>query len=141
MNSTSISIAVVTDDGQTISRHFGRARQYEVFRIEGGAIVGRERRDKPGHHAMHGHDGGQHGHTHGHGHDHHSDEQARRTHDGMLAPIRDCHAVITGGMGMGAWHHLERAGITPVITTHQMIDEAVHDFIHGTLENHPDRLH
>jgi hypothetical protein len=46
---TSIKIAAVTDDGVTISPHFGRARYYEVLTIENGAIAKRERRERAGH--------------------------------------------------------------------------------------------
>ena len=37
-----MKIAVVTDDQQTVSRHFGRAPYYLVFTVENGAIVSRE---------------------------------------------------------------------------------------------------
>ena len=42
-------IAAVTEDGITISQHFGRAPYYLVVTVENGKIVGRERRDKMGH--------------------------------------------------------------------------------------------
>ncbi len=42
-------IAVITDDGQTISQHFGRALHYLVVTIEEGKITQRELRDKVGH--------------------------------------------------------------------------------------------
>ena len=43
-------VAAVTDDGETISQHFGRALYYEVLTIENGKIAKRERREKIGHH-------------------------------------------------------------------------------------------
>ena len=44
-----MKIAVVTDDGETISQHFGRAQHYVVLTIENGQVTGREMRDKFGH--------------------------------------------------------------------------------------------
>ncbi|MCK7517641.1 MAG: hypothetical protein MZV64_07950 [Ignavibacteriales bacterium] len=49
MESTTINIAAVTDDGTTISQHFGRAKFYEVLFVENGKVVKRERREKLGH--------------------------------------------------------------------------------------------
>lgn len=37
-----IKIAAVSDDGQTISQHFGRAKYYTVLTIENGQIIARE---------------------------------------------------------------------------------------------------
>jgi hypothetical protein len=44
-----MKIAAITDDGTTISQHFGRAPYYAVFTIEEDQIVNREMRDKVGH--------------------------------------------------------------------------------------------
>ena len=59
-----MKIAAVSDDGVTISQHFGRAPFYVVLTIEGGRVIAREKRDKLGHahfagepHEGHTHDG------------------------------------------------------------------------------------
>ena len=44
-----MKIAAVSEDGVTISQHFGRAPFYVVLTIEDGKIVARETRDKMGH--------------------------------------------------------------------------------------------
>ncbi len=44
-----MKIAAITDDGKTISQHFGRAAHYLVATVEDGKIVNREMRDKLGH--------------------------------------------------------------------------------------------
>ena len=44
-----MKIAAITDDGKTISQHFGRAPYYMVISIEEGSVVGMELRDKMGH--------------------------------------------------------------------------------------------
>ena len=41
-----MKIAIVTDDGQSISAHFGRARAYAVLTVRDGAVVERELRPK-----------------------------------------------------------------------------------------------
>ena len=42
-------IAAITDDGKTISQHFGRAQYYLVATLENSAITHREMRAKLGH--------------------------------------------------------------------------------------------
>ena len=43
-----MKIAAVSEDGVTISQHFGRAPFYVVVTVEDGKIVSREKRDKMG---------------------------------------------------------------------------------------------
>jgi hypothetical protein len=43
-----MKIAAITDDGQTISQHFGRAAYYLVAIVEDGKVIDRQMRDKPG---------------------------------------------------------------------------------------------
>ena len=44
-----MKIAAITDDGKTISQHFGRAPYYVVVTVEEGKIANFELRDKLGH--------------------------------------------------------------------------------------------
>ncbi len=44
-----MKIAVITDDGNTVSQHFGRAPYYLVVTVENKQIVDRQLRDKLGH--------------------------------------------------------------------------------------------
>ena len=132
-----MKIAVPTDDGKTISRHFGRAPSYLVFTIESGDIVDRAQRDKAGHDqfAHQPHDDHEHGRGHGFGT--HSAEK----HTRMMAPIRDCEAVIVRGMGQGAYLALQQAHIRPVLTDLEDAEGAVRAFIDGKLVDHPEWLH
>jgi predicted Fe-Mo cluster-binding NifX family protein len=132
-------IAVVTDDGQTISQHFGRAPYYLVFTVEDKEIVGQELRDKVGHQQL-----AQEDHRHasdadprGHGFGAHSDAKHAR----MIESIRDCQAVIGRGMGRGAYLALEQAHIRPFVTDLADPEEAVRAYIGGTLADHAERLH
>ncbi|GAI71759.1 unnamed protein product, partial [marine sediment metagenome] len=47
-----MKIAAITEDGATISQHFGRAPLYVVATVENGEIINKETRDKTGHHTF-----------------------------------------------------------------------------------------
>ena len=49
-----MKIAAISDDGATISQHFGRAALYVVVTVEDGKIVSTETRSKLGHHSFSG---------------------------------------------------------------------------------------
>lgn len=135
-------IAVITDDGKTISRHFGRAPYYLVVESEDDKIIGRQMRPKPGHHTFsdQSHPEGQHQHEH-HGEGHGVDEASHHKHAGMAEVISDCEAVLCGGMGMGAYESMRRLNIRPVVTDLTDIDAAVQAYLNGTLIDHQELLH
>ncbi len=132
-----MKIAVVSDDGETISRHFGRAQFYVVIEVDDGEAVARETRPKVGHStfANHGHEshGPQNPRGTGHG------SQAK--HQAMAETISDCEVLIAGRMGQGAFDSLEELGIEPVLTDVREITEAVTLFARGDLPNRIDLLH
>ena len=132
-------IAVATDDGQTISRHFGRARQYAVLTVEDGAIVSRELRDKSAPHWLAGapHEDEAEGEGDAHG----TSPASRGKHLAMLAAIGDCAAVIAGGMGRGAYDHALEAGLRPYVTSMADIEEAAIECEAGRLVDEVGRLH
>jgi predicted Fe-Mo cluster-binding NifX family protein len=132
-----MKIAVVTDDDQTISRHFGRARMYAVLTVEAGAIVSRELRDKSAPHwrSDRPHEEEAEGEAHGTG------PVARGKHLVMLEAIGDCAALIAGGMGRGAYDHAAAAGIRPIVTSLRDVDEAAIECAAGRLVDEVERLH
>ncbi len=132
-----MKIAVVTDNGSTISRHFGRALGYLVFTIEAGEIVEKEQRAKPIHQQCGHEDHEHHNHVHLHGIGEHPVDH----HAQMLDPIRDCEAVLVRGMGAGAYYAMEQADIRPFITDVDDAETAVRAYVEGTLIDHPERLH
>ncbi len=141
-----MKIAVVTDNGQTISAHFGRAPYYLVFTVENGAISRRELREKAGHHQAAGeHHDHEHSHEHGdcheHGHEHGSGPHAADQHARMIEAIADCQVVIVRGMGRGAYTAMQQANITPFVTDVVDPEAAVRAYLAGTLVDHTDRLH
>ncbi len=132
-----MKIAVITDDGETISQHFGRAPYYLVLTIEEGQVTQREMRDKMGH--------GQFQHLHSdneqHGAGHGMDAGSHDKHVSMAEAIADCKALLCGGMGMGAYESMRRLNITPIVTNIRDIDTAVQAFLDGKLIDHTELLH
>jgi len=133
-----MKIAAITDDGKTISQHFGRASHYLVVSVVDGEITGRELRPKLGH-------------THFVTQDHAEDsdsslghgfgESAHRKHHQMAETISDCEALLCRGMGRGAYVSMQNLGIRPVVTDIPTIDEAVTAFVAGEIVDHTEKLH
>lgn len=133
-----MKIALITDDGKTISQHFGRAAHYLVLTIENGEIVGREMRDKMGHNQFQTTDHTEESHAAaGHG----MGEASHNKHVNMAETIADCKFLLCGGMGRGAYDSMRRLNITPVVTNLSDIDLAVQQFIDGKLIDHTEMLH
>ena len=131
-----MKIALITDDGKTISQHFGRALQYAVLTIENGEIVQRELRSKLGHQHFasesHDHEAGQ---RHG------FDAASQSRHAQMSDAIADCDALLCRGMGAGAYESMKARGIRPVVTDIETIDEAALAFSRGEIIDHIEKLH
>lgn len=134
-----MKIAAVSDDGVTISPHFGRASFYVVLTIEDGKIVAREQRDKMGHAQFAGepheesHSAGRVGHGFG--------PSAQSRHARMATAIADCQILLTRGMGAGAYENMKEAGIRPIITDIADIETAALAAARGELVDHMERLH
>jgi predicted Fe-Mo cluster-binding NifX family protein len=132
-----MKIAAITDDGNTISQHFGRAAHYLVATVENGQIVNRELRNKLGHahFSNQPHSEAQPGQPHG------MDAASHNKHVQMAQAIADCEALLCRGMGMGAYESMKGQGIRPVVTDIANIDEAVMAYIQGNIVDQVDRLH
>jgi predicted Fe-Mo cluster-binding NifX family protein len=131
------TIAIATDDGETVSSHFGRARYYEVLNFSDGKVTKRERREKAGHHSFGQAEGG---HTH-HDEGNHNHEEHEQRHQTMVSPVLNCQAVIVRGMGQGAVEHLRRANLLPVLTGLHTIEEVIGAIATGSLDSDPNRIH
>jgi len=132
-----MKIALITEDGKTISQHFGRAPYYLVMTIENGKVINQELRDKLGHNQFHEHSHGNVNHTEEHGRDPSSHDK----HVNMAKAIEDCEVLLCGGMGMGAYESIRRLGIVPVVTDILDIETAAQAFIDGKLIDHTELLH
>jgi predicted Fe-Mo cluster-binding NifX family protein len=131
-----MKIAVITEDGNTISQHFGRAPLYVVITIEEGKIVDREMRDKLGHNQFSAIGPEQHHHA-----QHGLDAASHDKHAQMAGSISDCQVLICGGMGMGAYESMRRMNIQPIVTDIRDIEAAAQAFIDGKLVDHTEKLH
>ncbi len=123
-----MKIAAVTDDGVTLHSHFGQAPYYQVLTIENNQIVAREQRAKPAHHGEHA--------------EHHHPGAGGDTHaPGMAEVIADCQVLLARGMGQPAYAALQAAGIQPILTELQSIDDAANAYLRGELTHRSERVH
>lgn len=136
MESTTINIAAVTDDGTTISQHFGRAKFYEVLFVENSKVVKRERREKLGHNNF-----SQEEHHHHSGEQHGQDQHSHNKHVSMAEAIKECQILLARGMGNGAYQSMIQLNIKPVVTDIKNIDDAVQAVINGSIIDHTEKLH
>jgi len=98
-----MKIALVTNDGETISQHFGRSRYYKIYTVEDKNVTNTEMRERetghfaqgpqPVHDEPHTDPMGRHG----------FGAAANSRHGMMAAEIFDCDMLIAGGMGAGAY--------------------------------------
>jgi predicted Fe-Mo cluster-binding NifX family protein len=132
-----MKVAAITDDGKTISQHFGRASYYLVTTIEAGQIIGRELRPKLGHihFVSQPHEPEPAGQMHG------MSAASHDKHLQMAEAIGDCEALLCGGMGMGAYQSMVARGIKPVVTEITDIEQAVIAYVEGKIVDRVDWLH
>lgn len=132
-----MKIAAVSDDGETVSEHFGRAPYYVVLTVEDGQITATETRPKAGHHTFVDQPHPE------------LDSEGRRgygpgsqtRHQTMAQTIADCQALLARGMGWGAFESMRSYGIEPVVTDVRDIREAALRYAQGDLPNLMERLH
>jgi predicted Fe-Mo cluster-binding NifX family protein len=130
-----VRVAIISDDGISISQHLGRAPYAVVFTIEEGKIVAREEKHKAGHHTFAAcsrelPEGGRHGYDIG----------AEVRHDEIVQAISDCQVVIAGGMGWGIYESLKARNIEPIATDVKDIDKAVELYLEEKLPHIKERL-
>lgn len=132
-----MKFALITDDGKTISQHFGRAQHYLVVTVENGQIVNREMRDKLGHShfASQPHEEDKTGQPHG------MDADSHNKHLQMSEIITDCEALLCRGMGRGAYESMKIRNIRPMVTDIASIDEAIIAYVNGQIVDHIEKLH
>jgi len=135
-----MKIAIVSDDGKTISTHFGRAEQYLVFSFEQEKMLERKSLPKQGfchssnrHHGRHEHTSDYRGSGFG--------RQANSRHAQMFENIRDCDILLTRGMGRGAYLELQQLGIRPIVTDIADVELAVQAVLDETIIDHVEKLH
>lgn len=127
-----MKIAAITDDGITISQHFGRAPYYIVLTIENNEIAKREMRDKPSHHQF------------AHQQCEPNDRERRgfgpssqAKHAAMANGIADCDALLCQGMGWGAHESMKEHGIPVVVTDIANVEAAIQSYLNGIMVDRP----
>jgi predicted Fe-Mo cluster-binding NifX family protein len=118
-----VKIAAVTNDGITITGHFGMAEYYRVITIIDNKVTTEEQRLKP-HHTVH------------------PDyvQAEHHDHQEMFAPIQDCQILLCAGMRTPAYEKARTTGLQ-VIMTSGKINEAVQNYLNGNLVSDPQRIH
>jgi predicted Fe-Mo cluster-binding NifX family protein len=117
-----MKIAFPSDDGETISPHFGRAQTYVV--VDEAEIAERETRDKAHH-----------------GSGHQPIESHRSLHEAMFAPLADCQILVTRGMGQPAYEEAVALGLEVILTSEETIEGAMDTYRQGALTSDPRRIH
>ncbi|WP_456408738.1 NifB/NifX family molybdenum-iron cluster-binding protein [Caldithrix abyssi] len=129
-----MKVAIVTNDGQFVSQHFGRSKYYKVYTIEDNQIINVEMRERGGcHHSeseKHSpHEPHELKRHHGYG------PEAKAKHVTMIKKIADCDVLIAGGMGMGAYESFKAAGLQVILTDIVSTEEVITAFNEGKLED------
>lgn len=127
---TTIKIAFPTEDGQTISRHFGRAPLFKIVTLQNGQEVESELRGNPSTAEAHDQE-----HEHGHEHGEH------QGHGAKFALVADCQVLIGAGMGQPAFDRLQNMGLDVYLTGEKQIAAALAKFQAGTLSSDLRRIH
>jgi predicted Fe-Mo cluster-binding NifX family protein len=104
-----MKLAVPTQDGTSISQHFGRSKSFFVFEVDDGKIAGRSVRDNT--FTAHAKGECREGEHHGHG------------HGDIVEALKDCEAVLCYGMGWRAAEALQEGGVNAFILQEEMSPE------------------
>jgi predicted Fe-Mo cluster-binding NifX family protein len=123
-----MKIAVVSEDGETVSRHFGRANRYVIIKTDGTKIIGKEYRSKTSHDDLAKQDSAHQCRgcgTRG------QESSSYDKHRWMALNILDCSVLLAGGMGREAYEGVHSRGIEVVITEVENIEQAVRFYLYG----------
>lgn len=129
-----MKIALPSNDGTSVSAHFGRSRGFIVFETADHQILKEEYRENnvtghvQGHHHDHDHD-----HHHGQGSENHA-----HSHAGILGVLSDCEAVIAGGMGHRLYTDLMAAGKKVYVTKENNARKAAELLLKDDLDHNPE---
>lgn len=111
-------IAIASDDGKNIARHFGRSRMFVICEIEDSGY----RRCAVRANEFTGHSRRECG------------TEKQHSHNGIVEALNDCEAVICRGMGQRALADLVASGIKPLFITRETdVEGALQDYLAGRL--------
>jgi predicted Fe-Mo cluster-binding NifX family protein len=121
-----MQIAVPTNDGVSISAHFGKSSGFLVFEVKDGRVTALGMRPNGGCHPHQEHEHACQGHEQGAHSDHHA---------GIVSTLAGCDLVLCGGIGARAVEALTSGGIRPVFVNETgSAAEIVQAYVVGTLQ-------
>lgn len=132
-----MKIAVITEDGKTISQRPGGASYYQVLTIEKGRIIHAETR------RMVNHDQTPAAKPEEHRQDPYDADSTAPSENARTAPaMDDCQIVFCGGLGLSSTDNLRSMDIQPFITgLLRDIEQAVQKHIEDRLVDHTQKVH
>ncbi len=117
-----MKIAVASEDGVSISHHFGRSRSFLVFETQDKQIVGQSLRENT--FTAHARGECQEAQPHDH---HHG-------HEAIIGALHDCQVILCYGMGWRAAEDLKHNGIQAFVVQGETTpQQAVVDYLAGKL--------
>jgi predicted Fe-Mo cluster-binding NifX family protein len=120
-----MKIAIASDDGISLSSHFGRCRCFLVYEANGGQVTGPEIRTNGFTAFAKGECDGQDSHVHVH-----------HSHADIVEALSDCRVVLCGGMGWRAAEEFQSRGIQPLVVKFPgPAAEAVAAYLAGSLNS------
>jgi predicted Fe-Mo cluster-binding NifX family protein len=117
-------VAVASDDGKKIARHFGRTRGFLVYDVERSEIRSRRYRKNT---------------FTGHAKDVEPEGDSVDCHSAIIAALKDCEAVISHGMGIRIYEDLRNAGIIAYVVDETDADAALSLYLRNALTDHPEK--
>jgi predicted Fe-Mo cluster-binding NifX family protein len=117
-------IAVASDDGVSISEHFGRTHRFNVFEVQNGQILAEESRTGSC---------GDRADCHCYGQD--DLEVLALNQCPVISMLEDCRAVLCRGMGWRIAEEFVRHGVNPLVIAGDLSPRAaVEHYLAGTLK-------
>ncbi len=115
-----VKIAVASNDGIRIAKHFGKSQGFKIFEIKENKVINHEYRKNIGNNT---------------GECHSCD------HKIIVKNLSDCNIVISYGMGYDIYNDLIDNNIKPIVTEEETVKDAIKKFINTGLINRTDKLH
>ena len=112
-----MKIAVASQNRKEITGHTGQCRKFWIYQIENDAVAGKELLELPKEQSFH------------------------ETSPLEPSPLDNVQVLIAGGMGSGLVRRLQEKNIQALITKETNPDQAVYDFLNGTLKTEPSEPH
>lgn len=119
-----MKIAIPSDNGTTINKHFGRSKIFWIYTFDGNKLVGKKRVENQ----FTGHALGLHLDVARDGHG-----KGQHSHKKILDAIGHCNMVVAGGMGQRMINDFSEKQIEVVLTKIDDVEAALAAFVAGTL--------